>query len=154
MKAPTSSISRTGQDLIGSTVRLDRSNCSRASSSSLPNQGENLSKRDANCENVSSNKIKCCSICSETTGLNPISIEEMNILVKCVLNPEQLSLILLTQDHPPIFCCKMCSSTILSLMKLKTEIDIITTGLRAVISSRGGLFNQVNKNSTINGTCT
>ncbi|XP_035716800.1 zinc finger protein Xfin-like [Folsomia candida] len=73
----------------------------------------------------------------------------MGILAKFVLSQGQISLILQAEDHPPIFCCKICSSAILSLAKLTTQIENITIALRSVISSRNGLFNQLRNDSKI-----
>ncbi|XP_021960694.1 zinc finger protein Xfin isoform X1 [Folsomia candida] len=100
-------------------------------------------------------ELRKCSICSESgTNLRPIAIQEMEILAKFVLNQVQISLILQTEDHPPIFCCKICSSAILSLAKLTTQIENITISLRAVISSRNGLFNKLRKvNGNISELC-
>ncbi|XP_021960805.1 uncharacterized protein LOC110856619 isoform X1 [Folsomia candida] len=91
-----------------------------------------------------------CSICAESgANLRPLAHQEMEILAKFVLNQEQISLISQTEDHPPIFCCKICSSVILSLAKLTTQIENITISLRAVISSRNGLFNKGRNDSKI-----
>ncbi|XP_035700794.1 zinc finger protein 423-like [Folsomia candida] len=70
----------------------------------------------------------------------------MDILAKFVLNQEKISLILQTEDHPAIFCCEICSSAIHSLAKLTTQIENITISLRAVISSRNGLFSRIQRN--------
>ncbi|OXA41375.1 Zinc finger and BTB domain-containing protein 38 [Folsomia candida] len=137
---PRSTKNRTGhilQDLLSSTVRLTRLN-------SIPPKERPLKIK----ENNSSPELiqSFCSICSEWTNLSPLAVQEIEILAKFVLNQEQISLILQSDDHPPsILCCKICSSAILSLAKLSTRIENITISLRAVISSRNGLFNNESK---------
>ncbi|XP_035712998.1 zinc finger protein Xfin-like isoform X1 [Folsomia candida] len=94
------------------------------------------------------NELSTCSICSESgTNQRPLAVQQMEILAKFVLNQEQISLILQTDDHLPIFCCKICSSAILSLAKLTTQIENITISLRAIISRRNGPFNKVRNES-------
>ncbi|XP_035716113.1 uncharacterized protein LOC110860353 isoform X1 [Folsomia candida] len=123
------------QDLLSSTVRLTRSNFGDL----FPPQIE-----DNNLSPELSSFF--CSICSESTSLSTITVQQMEILAKFVLNQEQVSLF---EDHPPIFCCKICSSAILSLAKLSTQIENITISLRAVISRRNGLFNKVKNEGKI-----
>ncbi|OXA38866.1 uncharacterized protein LOC110861613 [Folsomia candida] len=91
--------------------------------------------------------MSSCSICSESTNLSPLALQEMEILTKFVLSQEQIALILQTENPPPILCCQICSSTILSLAE--TQIENIASSLRAVISSRNGLFNKVRNESKI-----
>ncbi|XP_021959123.1 zinc finger and BTB domain-containing protein 41 isoform X1 [Folsomia candida] len=131
------------EDLLSSTVLLARTNFVP-----IRNQLNNFPVKIE--ENISSPEVtSCCSICSESTNLLPLAVQEMEILAKFVLSQEQISLILQTEDHPPIFCCKICSSAILSLAKLSTQIENITISLRAVISSRNGLFNKLRNEAKI-----
>ncbi|XP_035700793.1 uncharacterized protein LOC118433207 [Folsomia candida] len=138
------------QDLLSSTVRLQRTDFipvsqTRHEHNAIPVKIEG--------DNSSPELRSTCSICSESTNLSPLALQEMEILAKFVLSQEQISLILKTEDHPPIFCCKICSSVILSLAKLTTKIENITISLRAVISSRNGLFNKLRNQSKISEVC-
>ncbi|OXA49908.1 uncharacterized protein LOC110854583 [Folsomia candida] len=128
------------QDLLFSRVRLHRSNFNPSA------QYDQKFPVKIEGDNSSPELRLCCSICSESINLRPLALQEMEILAKFVLSQEQISLILRTEDHPPIFCCKICSSVILSLAELSTQIENITISLRAVISSRNGLFHKL-KNS-------
>ncbi|XP_035716669.1 PR domain zinc finger protein 5-like [Folsomia candida] len=132
---------RTGhilQDLISSTVLLHRSNFDP------PTEKDHNFPPKMEEDNSSPELLTSfCSICTESgTNLRPLAVQEMEILAKFVLNQEQVSLIFQTESHPPILCCKICYSAILSLAKLSTQIENITSSLRAVISSRNGLFNK------------
>ncbi|OXA49247.1 Zinc finger protein 91 [Folsomia candida] len=138
------------QDLLSSTVLLKRSNFIPPTRSQqddnfpLKIEGDNSSPRLL---------TSPCSICTESgTNLRPLAVQEMNILAKFVLNQEQISHILQTDHHPAIFCCKICSSAILSLAKLTTQIENITISLRAVISSRNGLFKKLGNEFKISAT--
>ncbi|XP_035713008.1 zinc finger protein 521 isoform X1 [Folsomia candida] len=125
------------QDLLSSTVLLHRSNFV---TTNFPPKIE---------EDHSSPELtpSFCSICTESgTNLRPLTLQLTEILAKFeILNQEQISLISQTDHHPAIFCCKICSSAILSLAKLTTQIANITISLRAIISSRNGLFNKGRK---------
>ncbi|XP_035700737.1 uncharacterized protein LOC110861660 isoform X2 [Folsomia candida] len=129
------------RDLLSCTVLLNRTNFIP------PHHDHNLPQKIE--ENNSSPESGSCSICSESINLSPLAVQEMEILAKFILSQEQISLILQTEDHSPIFCCKICSSAILSLANLTTQIENITISLRAVISSRNGLFNKLRKESEI-----
>ncbi|XP_035711659.1 zinc finger protein 354A-like [Folsomia candida] len=128
------------QDLLSSTVLLSRANF-------VPTRNQKLDNFPVKIEPNLTPPEVTCSICSESTNLLPLAVQEMEILAKFVLSQEHISLILQTEDHPPIFCCKICSSAILSLAKLSTQIENITISLRAVISSRNGLFNKLRSGS-------
>ncbi|XP_021963562.1 zinc finger protein 813 [Folsomia candida] len=87
----------------------------------------------------------CCSICSGSSNLSRLALQEMELLVKFVLTREQVSLIFQTGEYPQIFCCKICSSAILSLAKLSKTIENVTISLRAVISGGNGVLNKLGK---------
>ncbi|XP_021958702.1 zinc finger protein 572 isoform X1 [Folsomia candida] len=133
------------QDLLCSTVRLQRTNFLP------PTQYDHRFSVKIEGD-ISSPELRSCSICSESINLRPLALQEMEVLAKFVLSQEQISLILQTDDHPPILCCKICSSVILSLAKLSTQIENITISLRAVISSRNGLFHKLRNESKISAT--
>ncbi|XP_035716646.1 zinc finger protein 16 isoform X2 [Folsomia candida] len=124
------------QDLLSSTVLIHRSNFDPS------RQDDNFPLKTEEDNSPPELLTSSCSICTESTNLRPLAVQEMEILAKFVLNQEQISLIFQTDHHPAIFCCKICSSAILSLAKLSTQIENITISLRAVISSRNGLFNK------------
>ncbi|OXA45940.1 Zinc finger and SCAN domain-containing protein 22 [Folsomia candida] len=124
------------QDLLSSRVLLDTSNFIPHTNHNFPLKFE---KNNSSPELLTSS----CSICAESTNLRPLAVQQMEILAKFVLNQDQISLILQTEDHPAIFCCKFCTSAIHTLAKLSMQIENITISLRAVISSRNGLFNKV-----------
>ncbi|OXA43327.1 Protein suppressor of hairy wing [Folsomia candida] len=91
----------------------------------------------------------CCSICSGSSNLSRLALQEMELLVKFVLTREQVSLIFQTGEYPQIFCCKICSSAILSLAKLSKTIENVTISLRAVISGGNGVLNKLGKGYTL-----
>lgn len=131
------------RDLLSCTVLLNRTNFIP------PHHDHNLPQKIE--ENNSSPESGSCSICSESINLSPLAVQEMEILAKFVLNQEQISLIFQTDHHPAIFCCKICSSAILSLAKLSKTIENVTISLRAVISGGNGVLNKLGKGYTLSG---
>ncbi|OXA39956.1 hypothetical protein Fcan01_25388 [Folsomia candida] len=126
--------------LPSSTVRLNGSNFVPAT---YPRHDDNFPlKIEGDNSSPELSRSSCCSICPASTNLRPLALQEVEILAKFVLNQEQISLILQTDHHPPILCCKICSSAIHSLAKLSTQIENIAVFLRASISIGDGLFNK------------